>query len=357
MEALDLFFKKYAYKFPKGYPDMNNEQDINILADLLEGLGVNLNEEDEQEKEKKPDYDTEILNLLTTLSDEEAKKKVISYLNKINKKEDKDDDKLEQDIEKILKSKKLASEYIEYIILLANKLDELTSLDKYIHSPTVTYEDLKTNNNFNTLFKTIPLSDNFKTRLIQKSGRGIGKGEIALITLIKDCEALGGKKGETEGDIKIGSNKIEIKGGAGALVSFDILKYGSKPTSELTKELPNIQLKSGERWPSTIQKLYINSDDKSDVLTKINQILKDFYSGKVDSITDEELNNKNFEDYITDILAKEYIKNKHIMFIDSNGEKYKVIESYEEYEQLRKANELVISAFSDKFPRLSYISK
>ena len=68
MDALDLFFKKYAYKFPKGYPDMNNEQDINILADLLEGLGVNLNEEDEQEKEKKPDYDTEILNLLTTLS-------------------------------------------------------------------------------------------------------------------------------------------------------------------------------------------------------------------------------------------------------------------------------------------------
>jgi hypothetical protein len=44
MDALDLFFKKYAYKFPKGYPDMNNEQDINILADLLEGLGMNLNE-------------------------------------------------------------------------------------------------------------------------------------------------------------------------------------------------------------------------------------------------------------------------------------------------------------------------
>jgi hypothetical protein len=44
MDALDLFFKKYSYKFPKGYPDLNNEQDINILADLLEGLGVNLNE-------------------------------------------------------------------------------------------------------------------------------------------------------------------------------------------------------------------------------------------------------------------------------------------------------------------------
>jgi len=44
MDSLDLFFKKYSYKFPKGYPDLNNEQDINLLADLLEGLGINLNE-------------------------------------------------------------------------------------------------------------------------------------------------------------------------------------------------------------------------------------------------------------------------------------------------------------------------
>jgi hypothetical protein len=44
MDSLDLFFKKYSYKFEKGYPDMNNEQDINLLADLLENLDINLNE-------------------------------------------------------------------------------------------------------------------------------------------------------------------------------------------------------------------------------------------------------------------------------------------------------------------------
>jgi len=44
MNSLDLFFKKYSYKFPKGYPDLNNEQDINLLADLLEGLDINLGE-------------------------------------------------------------------------------------------------------------------------------------------------------------------------------------------------------------------------------------------------------------------------------------------------------------------------
>ena len=44
MDVLDLFFKKYSYKFPKGYPDMNNEQDILLLESLLLNLGINLKE-------------------------------------------------------------------------------------------------------------------------------------------------------------------------------------------------------------------------------------------------------------------------------------------------------------------------
>jgi hypothetical protein len=35
MDSLDIFFKKFAYKFPKGYPDMNNEQDILLLENLI----------------------------------------------------------------------------------------------------------------------------------------------------------------------------------------------------------------------------------------------------------------------------------------------------------------------------------
>ena len=56
MDALDLFFKKYSYKFPKGYPDINNEQDINILANLLEGLGIDLSESSLSQKELEKPY-------------------------------------------------------------------------------------------------------------------------------------------------------------------------------------------------------------------------------------------------------------------------------------------------------------
>ena len=39
----DTFFKKFAYKFPKGYPDMNNEQDILLLESLLSKLNIEVN--------------------------------------------------------------------------------------------------------------------------------------------------------------------------------------------------------------------------------------------------------------------------------------------------------------------------
>ena len=42
MDVLDLFFKKYSYKFDKGYPDMNNEQDILLLESLLKNFNIDV---------------------------------------------------------------------------------------------------------------------------------------------------------------------------------------------------------------------------------------------------------------------------------------------------------------------------
>lgn len=45
MDPILKFLNKIAYKFPKGYPDMNNEQDILLLESELNKLGMSLNEE------------------------------------------------------------------------------------------------------------------------------------------------------------------------------------------------------------------------------------------------------------------------------------------------------------------------
>jgi len=56
MDILEKFLYSVAYKFPKGYPDMNNEQDINLLASLLEGLGIDLTESSLSQKDLEKPY-------------------------------------------------------------------------------------------------------------------------------------------------------------------------------------------------------------------------------------------------------------------------------------------------------------
>ena len=40
MDIFDKFFKKFSYKFPKGYPDMTNIQDVFLLESILKELGI-----------------------------------------------------------------------------------------------------------------------------------------------------------------------------------------------------------------------------------------------------------------------------------------------------------------------------
>jgi hypothetical protein len=66
MDVFDKFFKKYSYKFPKGYPDMKNEQDVLLLESILEQL---LNEN---------------ISLISEASESDAKKAIEIIKNKLN---------------------------------------------------------------------------------------------------------------------------------------------------------------------------------------------------------------------------------------------------------------------------------
>jgi hypothetical protein len=53
MDILDKFFKKFAYKFDKGYPDMNNSQDVLLLESLFEKLEVEVELKEDKINNKK----------------------------------------------------------------------------------------------------------------------------------------------------------------------------------------------------------------------------------------------------------------------------------------------------------------
>ena len=40
MDVFDKFFERYSYRFPKGYPDFTNKQDILILENILDEIGL-----------------------------------------------------------------------------------------------------------------------------------------------------------------------------------------------------------------------------------------------------------------------------------------------------------------------------
>ena len=42
MDIFDKFFSEFAYKFDKGYPDMNNDQDVLLLESLISELGLDI---------------------------------------------------------------------------------------------------------------------------------------------------------------------------------------------------------------------------------------------------------------------------------------------------------------------------
>jgi len=44
MDVIETFLHRISYKFPKGYPDMNNPQDVTLLENELSKLGIDLDE-------------------------------------------------------------------------------------------------------------------------------------------------------------------------------------------------------------------------------------------------------------------------------------------------------------------------
>lgn len=75
MDALDLFFKKYSYKFPKGYPDMNDKQDVLLLESILKELGINLKEDKASDRTEAK----EILKKELGLSDSDFKDSGLNF--------------------------------------------------------------------------------------------------------------------------------------------------------------------------------------------------------------------------------------------------------------------------------------
>lgn len=353
MNVIDHILRDWSYRCNDGLVDLNNPQKVKILFEILKPL---LNE----------DIDDDILKALVS-SDTGTKEKVLKFLKRVG--DMGSENSLEKQVEAQLKPK-LRQDIIEQVITIADsrQYDVLEELYNYLKNPKITYDDLVSNNNFNTLFSETGFDNNFINKMIEIKGASqpaIGKGEVAIILFVKNASKA--SKGDVligAGEISINGTEIEVKG-VGSKVADDKIEIGSKNIIESTKSFQNFINKYGDNintkskigWSSKLQSGYANVGDKKEYINDVIEVLKNQYPsvGSI-SLNDSDFANQNsFSKRIAIIISENYLKDKDLLFFnDSNN--YIYINGYEDYASKIEDGTLSVGNPSDRIPRISYLS-
>ena len=312
MDPITKYLHRIAYKFPKGYPDVNNPEEKAMLISLVEQQ-LSLFSDEELAAMIKKDTGVDIENI----DNETELKDVFNKMSPELKKRLKIDspEKLQVAINKVLNVR--SSDPVLQIltdknynpIILKQYTDEITGLiedipdkdrekfiqyisnpSQQINFPTDVVGNLQTN-----LEKT-GVSKEIVSRIIghttQDEGKkGVGMGELALSMLFKNISSA-----TAGGDLSINDGKFEIKGSPATLgekpEAFKIddeklQKLGIKKTTEPKK------LRSGK----VINKTSMFVDGEKIPLNQFASVVSNLHSK-----TDDK---NNFESVLKDILEKD----------------------------------------------------
>ena len=279
MDALERYLNRVAYKFDKGYPDVNNPKDMEMLMEMINPL---IKEEEEKSKITKNDLislikdldldDDQITKLFNRTKNFTTYRPIKTTLDRkkynpiILKKFSKEIQDLIEDI-----PKKEVDDFIDY----------LNNPDKKIDFPSNTKGNL-----FKTLGKT-GVPDEVINKIIyhtsQDEGkRGVGMGEVGMSLLFRNVGASTAGKG----DLSINGEEFEIKGEGATL--------GDKP-SNLSGVINNkmgqfgLEVKGGRSG--------IEFNGKKYAMNQFSQALSDVYKA-----TD---NKTEFKQVFGDVLAND----------------------------------------------------
>jgi hypothetical protein len=223
MDILDTFFKKYAYRFDKGYPDMDNKEDILLLESLLSeilGSDFKIKEEVlEEEEEEQQTYSYEDLIKLIQ-SKKDTGQLDDNFIQKLYHTLEGKGQKLGTYLQQEFSTRGLSASTNE----LFGTISQYPGLEKQLvnvlkdSEKQITLNALTKGSDIVTIATaTTGLPAEFITALLKagkstEKGKGVGEGE-ALLALL----GRGGKKMDV-GDVQIEGKEIEVKGGQGRLI-------------------------------------------------------------------------------------------------------------------------------------------
>jgi hypothetical protein len=312
MSVVDKIVAEWAFRCKKGYPDMNNLDDMKILKEIYSEYGIVLEEEKPKEEEN---YSVDsLIKLLQSRKDELPQ----SFINKIYYSIQEKGKKLGSIISKEIHAKGLDASEAEIFGLINTVPGLETQLTQVLNTPSkqIKLSDLGTTGNIIAVGKTVTgLPQDFLVSLLSagrsaKGGKAVGEGEAFLALLGKD-----GKKLDV-GDVGLEGKSIELKGRAGRLGGWDSLEdlYSSLDSldpnqqqsgrskslpvrvSEIIKQHPELS----KEVEKLLEKEFNTNFSKIDSAEKLNQELLTWY---VNYFLNTEAKNV---DYIMIIIGGEY---------------------------------------------------
>ena len=329
MSVIDRVVAEWAFRCKKGYPDMNNPDDMKILKEIYSEYGVVL--EEEKPKEIPSTFTKDSLKTLidsaTLTADQIAK--IHREIIKVG---------YHDTVMGILGSKGFTADRFKSgnsaVELIFNRIadTDVEKLSEYLKDPK---ELQPGTHNFTTL-TDLPTQVIVDLLMIEpgsdSSGSNIGRGEVALGILFKDVDNT-----ETSGDLKWKGTNLEVKGTGGRLGqqggrsgNVNVLelmshKLLSDVDAEALMDLPNTGVMSyglmalydvAKKAGKADSQIFKVIQDGLDSIYYSQGVAKDYFNGKAD-LSDTATVKKN----LLKLNVESYMKKNNIgslLFFNNN---------------------------------------
>jgi hypothetical protein len=295
MNTIDKIVTEWAFRCKKGYPDMNNPDDMKILKEIYSEYGIVL--EEEKPKEVSTTFTKDSLKALIDSAELTADQiaKIHREVVKVG---------YHDTVMGILGDKGFTADRFKSgnsaVELIFNRIadTDVEKLSEYLKDP----KELRPGaHNFATLtnlpsqmiidlFTIEPGSDN--------NGSNIGRGEIALGILFKDVD-----NSESSGDLKWNGTNLEVKGAGGRLgqqagrsgniSALELMSHKllSDTDAEALLDLPNAGVMSyglmslydaAKKAGKTDPQIFKVIQDGLDSIYYSQGVAKNYFNGKAD---------------------------------------------------------------------------
>lgn len=228
MDALERYINRVAYKFPKGYPDVNDPKDMEMLMEMVNSLV-----KEEEKKEEELTVQT-VKDLLDTL---EGDAEALKYIKKYIQNRPGQDAFFDYTTSSNITDKTVDTSNAPQVLfkVLADN-DDFQNFTKYNENKK-SFGSLSQEGNLLSQFSDSGISKDSLVKILnfsgKEGGRGVGKGEVGLAFLLDDVKMAAGK-----GDLDWGGKYLEVKGTSARLGKRDrgYTNFGSSELGKLAEE-------------------------------------------------------------------------------------------------------------------------